>query len=599
MRDTSGVGQVSASSQHRAVAPRESGIALIWAILVMLVVFGTVAVAVNMTLVRTDETKDNANRTRSNMWAQAAADDLVQRLQSREIGFDLETEVGPNTNQLFVITPPTTTPSLSYGASRPSARFPNPTSTVAKEMTFTQNGTVYRGWYQVMPIPGVTANPWRGVFRRAAGSDLNAAAQGSVEMLVRAWEEGPRAEPVVARLTFRHASLSRFSLLSDDRMNIGGLGAVQPGGYVHTNNARGAATAITIDTTAILNNAVKITTTQGAITPNPQCAGKCVANVRDVVEFGAAARAFDRTRQLSTSTVPYVGGTYASRGIAHYVAGPLQTGLTTMPSWWADIAGAGCAAGSVAYGRATWTLRLDTVGVPMLNDLIQPTMGPRTGCLAIAEGGGAALFNGDVIVVGQRPGNRPVTIMAQRITSFNVLQDVDGIPGNESTTVTMPASIYLWDVTNGALALGSTSDFNPVGLVAEGGIYFPSFRLGNGNRPFDVTNVAAMAMGSEVSYGPAIISIAAEAGQPGLGLTPAAARAAGYGSGGRLRWTGSIASRRPITFRYGAANNNGCGGAYVGFCSRELTYPPNFIWNSPPGFPTDRDWHLADYKEFR
>ena len=28
------------------------------------------------------------------------------------------------------------------------------------------------------------------------------------------------------------------------------------------------------------------------------------------------------------------------------------------------------------------------------------------------------------------------------------------------------------------------------------------------------------------------------------------------------------------------------------------TYPADLLWNPPQGYPTDRDWHLTDYKEF-
>lgn len=586
------VGSMTCGTNRRSTIGRgdEHGIALIWAILVMIIVFGTVAVSVTMTSVRTDETRDNANRTRSNFWTQAAADDLAQRLKSREVGFDLQSEVGPGVDQLWVIPAPRTAPRAT------SSRFPNATSVAARPLQVVQNGQTYRGWYQVLPIPGVTTAPWRAHFRRAAGVPEK---QGSVEVLVRAWEEGRRAEPVIARLTYRQASFTRFSLLSDTRMNLGGVGAVTPGGYVHTNNAHAENPAITIERNANMTRTIKVTTTTGRILDRAGgCAGgKCRAGVRDIVEFGAAARAFARVRQLSVSRVPGVGSTYASRGIAHYVGGPLQSNLTTMPVWWVDVGGSGTC---VPYGRATWPLRRDTVGVPMLDDDARPTIGARQGCLPISEGGGAILFNGDVIVSGNRSSYRPVTIMAQRVTSLTVRQDVDGVASTlETTRVTVPASIYIWNRQSGNQPVGSTSDYMPLGLVAEGGVYLPSFAMdaGAGNRQLRVNNVAAMAMGSEVSYGPSIISVVAESTDVGLGLVPTAANRMGYGAGQSLTWLGSIASRRPITFRYGQAN--GCSNGFVGYCRRDLTYAPNLIWNSPPSFPSDRDWHLADYREFR
>jgi hypothetical protein len=204
------------------------------------------------------------------------------------------------------------------------------------------------------------------------------------------------------------------------------------------------------------------------------------------------------------------------------------------------------------------------------------------------------MFNGDVIVRGTRQSRRPVTIQARRTAATvpTVGLDTNGDTVLETSRMTAPASIFLLQTANGA-GVGSASPMAPVGLVAEGGVYLPSHAMRTLNNNMIVRNVAAMAEGSEVSYGPAIISIAGENGEPGLGVTPLAARALGYGYGANLTWTGAIASRRSSVFRYGA------GADYLGYGQRSLSYPAELLWNPPPGFPSDRDWHLADYREFR
>ena len=579
----------------------EHGIALIWAILVMIVVMGIIVVSVGMTLVRTDETRAGANRTRSNQWTQAAADDLAQRLQSREIGYDLATAptAALDGRDLPIAVPTTGSSALQT----PAASFANGPSTQARRLTFTQGGTTHTGWYQVLPPTG-TATPWRAMFRRCDGAVSNICAgspgdQGAIEFLVRAWEDGARAQPVTARLTFRHASFSRFSLLSDDRLQIGGLGNVTLGAYVHSNNARNQPVAIKMDPGTNLAQTRNITSTIGAIQVNGvNCAGKCVANVRDVVEFGSGSRAMDRNNQLAGRTTPI---NYTGAGVAHQIGG-LPMNQTVVYVFWVNLAAPACGDG-IQYGRASYRLRQDTGGVPQIDDMYGPSNFTTAGCLPIAEGGGTVLFNGDVIVRGLRTSRHPVTIMAKRTpTTINtVLLDIDGDGiATDPSRMTAPASIFLLQTSNNA-GVGSQSPQAPVGLVAEGGIYLPSHAMranplvgGLGeNANMRVLNVAAMAVGSEVSYGPTIVSVAADGVTAGVGLLPAEARALNYGYGASLEWVGSIASRRPAVFRYGA------GGSYLGYGARTLTYPSELLWNPPPGFPSDRDWHLADYREFR
>jgi hypothetical protein len=569
---------MSASARRRG---GEQGIALIWAILIMLIVIGTITVSVGMSLVRTDETRDEAQRTRSSIWMDAAADDLVQRLQSREIGDDLESVPGPNADGRIVVPMPGTSPS---GTRISVFKNPGPTtgSTNARQIQFTRNGRTYRGWYQVLPTPGTTT-PWRAILRRSGSST---ATQGSVEMVVRAWEDGTRARPVVAQLTFRHASFARFALLSDDRLNVGGLGVINPqGGMIHSNNAKRDPVAITLDGPV----RATITTTSGAIqrVRGGNCigGGRCVAGIGDVVEFGAAARAMDRTFQLSSATIATSGASYSGTGVNRYVDVVGNGGANNMPITVVDLAACGA---NLWIGTGTFPLRNDTVGVPVADDRFAPTIGGGQ-CYPVAEGGGTYLINGDVLVRGYRGDFRPVTVMAQRRRTFNVLVDTNGDNiAAESARVTSPGSIYL-----GGGTVGSNSPFHPIGLVAEGGLYAPSYIMVGGNSTMTVNNVAGMAAGGEIGYGPSIISVAAESGQVGLGLSPNAAQALGYGYGRRLDWNGALASRRPIVFRYGTNGNN-----FLGYADRNFVFPPDMHWSAPPGYPNDRDWHLTDLEEF-
>lgn len=580
MRHEGQVGTVTDSSRRAG----ERGIALIWAILIMLVVLGTVTVSVGMSMIRTDETRDESNRTRSSLWLQAASDDLMQRLQSREIGYDL-LGGGPAPapqDQIIVVPRPTGTSALMA--------FPNGGTSVARPLIFTEAGTTFRGWYQVLPTTPATNLPWTAVLRR---NPVRPDLQGSIEMTVRVWEQSARAEPVVAKLVFRRASFSRFSLLSDDRLQLGGVGTVRPGGYIHTNNAQGLSPAISVAPPAQIHTALRVTTTRGAISPKVGCgAKKCVENVGDVVEFGAATRAFQRTFQQSTSGPP---------GVASYrqnLPDNVANGRTSV--WVVDL---GSCASGIAVWHGTMALRNDTSGVPTIDDNQPLAVGASQGCINVAEGGGAILFNGDVVVRGNRTSRNSVTIMAQRriandplLVRLNVDNDVANTY-EPNIRFTAPANIYLLQNGNGGgvgSALGNL--WGPVGVVAEGGVYLPSYamRPGQPNNTMRVRNVAAMAANGEIAYGPSIISVAADNNQAGLGMSPAAAQASPhfYGSAPELVWHGSLASRRQVVFRYGA-------GSWLGYGSRTITYDPNLMWNPPAGFPTDRDWHLTDYREFR
>jgi hypothetical protein len=288
--------------------------------------------------------------------------------------------------------------------------------------------------------------------------------------------------------------------------------------------------------------------------------------------------------------------------VAIYRSGLQDNLLNVMPVWIVDVGACGDGVGVL---QGTVPLRDDTGGVATLDDNQPLTQTANLGCVGVSEGGGALLFNGDVYVRGNRSSLRSVTIMAQRRlqtpaasavpggNDLNVRYNTDAsLDGSiETVRVTNPANIYL--VQNGG-PVGTTSAWASLGVVAEGGVYLPSYHMRNVNANMTVRNVSAMATGAEIAYGPSIISVASDGTTPGLGLPPATARQApyNYGSAQNLSWTGSLASRRPITFRYGSAF------AWLGYGTRTMAYPPELLWNPPQGYPTDRDWHLSDYKEF-
>lgn len=563
----------------------EQGVALIWAIIIMIVILGLLTVISISTMSGAKESRDSASRTRAVFWAEAAGKDLVARLDNAELGPWEQGASGADPilgfmaagNPVGITTPTTST-------------FPvvaNSTDRRALPLRSSAGGTTQRGWYQVLP-PRAGAPAWTGV------KVMNAAApgdQGAIQFVVRAWHDSIGARPVLVRFELRRNALSRFSVLSEDRLTLGGIGTLDLGGAVHTNNTRNGTVGIEIGTTTRTAGVRSITTTTGSITGS--CGGVCRANVREVVSFGSAARAMRHVERLSTMPGRCTATRFAACSMP-WTGG--QPAIDRIGGWYVNLNAPG---GCVDVGRVTFRTRGDTGSYPMLDDRVGPIAGPTgTQRLCPAPGGGALVLDGDVVVGGLRPrGAAPVTIMARRTTAF------PGARVNGSTSyvaVTAPASIYLEQTVNNG-GIGAAFEADPVGLVAQGGVYVPSWALANSaggaragrNNNLRVLNVAAMAVSGEIAYSPSIQAIAADGSAPGgVGLTATNARTALYGTGASFLFDGSLISGGRMVFRYGQTAQ------FVGYDTRSISYVESLAWNPPPWFPADSDWHVADWTEF-
>ncbi|MCW2961237.1 MAG: hypothetical protein JWM90_1624 [Thermoleophilia bacterium] len=555
----------------------ESGVALIWAILIMLVVLGLLVAIGVISVSSARETRDATSRTRAVFWAEAAAKDIVARFDNGEIGPWIAARDATGNEYLSMpltagfVTPTTTSFPVTGSTSR------------ALPLVNTVSGVTTRGWYQVLsPVPTQT-RPWTGfrVFNPATPES-----QGSVQFVIRAWNDMVGAKPTTVRIELRRGTLARFSMLSENEFTLGGLGTLTLGGGIHTNNAKEAPLAIEMGTNASLAGVTTVSSTKGAITGCGAAPSKCRPNVGEVVSFGSGNRAFQKVERLAKlpsrcTTTAFVACDFTT-GVNAGIAS-----ISVMPAWHVYLNGAG---GCVTVRTMSFPMRLDTGSYGMLDDRAGPVSDNnslRTYCPA--PGGGALLFNGDVIVSGRRAaGMAPVTIMAQRDTATFPLRTVNG---QASQRITAPASIYLLQ-TGGPI--GSASATEPLGLVAQGGIYLPSWAMRTVNSNLNVTNVAAMAVTGEVAYGPSIMAVAADGSAPGgMGILPAQARALGYGYGASFTFSGSLASGGRMTFRYGVNNLQ-----YLGYGTRNIAYVPSLTWNAPPYYPSDSDWHLADWTEF-
>lgn len=555
----------------------EQGVALIWAIIIMIIVMGLLVVVTMSAMSTTRDAKDSASRTRAVIWAESAGKDLVSRIESGEVG-PWATPSGANFRLTFAGGVPSGTTTGARTAFRVGAD--------TRAVPLVSRGG-QRGWYQVLPpAPGEPA--WSGLRIRDAGRPGD---QGSIQFVVRAWHDSADAAPVLVRMEIRRNTLSRFSLLSEDQLTLGGIGSLRLGGLIHTNNTRGAGQAIQVGAGTDLRGVQRVTTTSGSITG--RCpTGVCRQDVREQVSFGSASRAMDQVDRLARMTTPF-----ARCATGRFVACSFSSaGFGTAPAnsmwiWNISLNDGSC----IGVRRQTIPVRTDTGGVPAVNDRVGPNGGLiNVGRYCPARGGGAILLDGDAIVTGRRPGNAgAVTIMTRRGASYpRVRMGATNVPS------TQPASVYLLQTGSGA-GVGANCDVpsspacEAVGIVAQGGVYLPSWAMRNVNDNLAVVNVAAMAVAGEIAYSPSIQAIASDGATPGgLGVTPDQARVMGYGFGSDLSFSGAMLSGGRMTFRYGQA------GTYIGYGTRSFTYNPALTWDAPPYFPSDNDWHLADWTEF-
>lgn len=558
---------------------------MIWAIIIMIIILGLLVVISVSTLFNNRETRDSASRTRAVFWAEAAGKDIVARIDNAELGPWQQSQDAAGNRILSFIAA-----GSPLGATVPTDTwFPviaGQTDQRALPLTSTAGGTTQNGWYQILP-PRAGAPAWTGL---KIMDPAQPQSQGAIQFVIRAWNSGSNAQPVLVRIELRRNSLSRFSLLSEDRLTLGGIGSLMLGGSIHTNNSRNANIGIEVGTATNISSVDSITTTAGTITG---CSMVCKSNVGEVVSFGSASRAMRHVERIATIPGRCIANRFAGCALA-WTGG--QPPVDQIGAWYVNLnSGGGC----ISVGRMMFPTRTDTGAYPSLDDRRGP-LGNATGSqnYCPAPGGGAMVLDGDVVVSGIRPPGAPaVTIMARRTSAFPAARVNSSLVYRP---VTAPASIYLEQSASNA-GIGALSAANPVGLVAQGGIYLPSWAMTNSNGGVRsgrndvlvVRNVAGIAVAGEIAYSPSIQAIAADGTAPGgLGLNATSARLARYGYGSSFTYQGSLASGGRMVFRYGQAAD------YIGYGTRSISYVDSLAWNPPPWFPSDSDWHLADWTEY-
>ncbi|MCW2974356.1 MAG: hypothetical protein JWN72_2629, partial [Thermoleophilia bacterium] len=261
-------------TERRPTTSDERGVALIWALLIMIIVLAIISGLAAIALNSSRDTRDANSRTRATFWAQAAAEDLSTRIVNGEVGPWVSSTSAAGQFLSMPLTSPVT-PSLTTftvpGASGARSRGALP-------LTTTAGGVTQRGWYQVLD-PGSAARnqPWTGLRNLNTTDYTN---RGSIVFVVRAWADTRNARPVVVRLVLRRDSLARFNILTEAPLVLGGSsGGLQSWsamGRIHTNNTANANPAVQV-TGAVPANVSSVSSTSGAI--SGCSSSKCHANV--------------------------------------------------------------------------------------------------------------------------------------------------------------------------------------------------------------------------------------------------------------------------------------------------------------------------------
>lgn len=561
---------------------------MLWALIIALIVGVIITVMAMSMMTKHQATSDQRALTRAGAWTQTAALDLATRLESFSIGPNIyqPTPAGmasgdrllcvfagcPVTDALLPSTEVTTTP-------------------LGKAIRLTRSSSSTAGYYQIL-APGTGQPAWTGVQYRAAGT---ASKQGTIDFIIRAWQEkSTTPRPVTTRVTFQRQSLARFAILSDERLDIGVAGSINlgtvgsPAIRIHSNNVAKDANGAQLNNLP-LTNVESVSTRAGTIT-GCLTAAKCKQQTGETFSFSTASRSFAEVRKFSTPLCPPADFSICTFDPINDELGlgaQIDDGMAdeSMPMWVVDISTA-----AVNVSRIPWKLREDIGTAAAPDDYVGPIPGEvaaPVGTYTPAAGGGVMLFDGDVVVSGQRPaGAPPLTIMAERSASFP-----DRFINKTFVPTRIPASIYL--VQNAATvgttaSIGATDALAPLGLVADGGVYAPSYAMGgtsptNVNNTLVLNNVAIIAATDRFAYGPAIASIATDPLTSTTGLQPSDAAATGYGQGSSITINGSVASTGFMRLQYGTAPT-------IGYPTRTLNYVSSLSWSPPPMFPSDSSW---------
>lgn len=569
----------------------EQGVAMIFAIVMIILIMGFLAVFSLSSVISRDERATERGRAQSEVWADAAAADLASRLETGEIGFSASnTVVDSKRGRILGLGKEGTNATHGSGSCSPS--YPLKSSTVGS------------GWYCVLsPVPGAT----RGTgFLNLEPSDPE---HGTVTFVVRAWGTQDAIRPLDVELRFGRESLSRYAILSDapimlDASAAGSL-VLPAGARLHSNNTSNASYGIYMRGQVDHSQAARITTTRAgsgtavntsggaAACPN---GNKCYVSGK-WVGFNSAFTAFNRVAKADpTSVCPdnsppatYSNGFRLCRVSADKIF-PATAGR--LPVFVVDVSNA-----CVDWGTGSFSLSTDSYSYPILNDTVAPSIGTLSNQLCPASGGGALLFEGDVLVQGVRPDSSPpLTIMVRRPQN-NSSQKVT-LPSGTSAQVAEAASIYLTTtgVNTEVGGSGVSNSSSPLGLVAEGGIYVPTYEV---NSDLEIKNTSMLAAGSGFSLGPAFQHIAGDSGVVSEGDAEIAAggvdpcsSASTLPQANRVTFSGTLASRQVPFLSYVR------GGCSAGYTIREYNFNTELAWNPPPFFPSPHPWHLVDSRVF-
>ncbi|MCB0878781.1 MAG: hypothetical protein KDC46_07350, partial [Thermoleophilia bacterium] len=171
--------------------------ALIFAIVLMILIMGFLAVFTVSSIMSRDERQTERGRMQSEIWSDAAANAIAARLESGELGYQAApvTVAGVPGRILY---PKVAGVTASHGSGSCGPAFPITTSNGGK------------GWYCVRPpAAGLPAGTG---FLNLAPTDPR---HGSVTFVVRAWGTVGSVRPIDVELTFGRQTLSRFAVLSD------------------------------------------------------------------------------------------------------------------------------------------------------------------------------------------------------------------------------------------------------------------------------------------------------------------------------------------------------------------------------------------------
>jgi hypothetical protein len=409
-------------------------------------------------------------------------------------------------------------------------------------------------------------------------------------------------------LTFGRESLSRYAVLSDapitlDKSVGAGSLTLPAGARLHSNNTSNSAYGVYMRGAVNHAAASRITTTRASSGSAVQTIGapacpngnKCYISGK-TVSFNSTYTMFNRISKADPS------GTCPQNNVARYDARfrlcriPASRLFPSPAAGYMPMFEVSIGSTCVQYRNTRYPLREDSLSYPIVDDSKPPVSYGAWTSLCPSAGGGALLFEGDVVLSGRRPANSPgVSIFARRPQN-NASQRVqirNAAGGYSWSQVSEAASIYLRPTSVGGSGAGQSAA--PLGIVAEGGVYIPTHLATGG---MTVSRTSLIAAGSGFSLGPSFQQVAGDTGivdQAGTeisagGIDPCSP-VSGLPSGGAFVFNGTMASRQVPFF-------NSVRGCSRGFSSRSYLFDTELAWNPPPFFPSPSPWHLVDSRVF-